>query len=115
MTNKDNVTTRIPAKRYLTLDEMCAVVGISSKQFAAWQRDYGHVGYGGQHYTRLNVLKVMQLKATFAPYVDAFTHNFVDDAGDPAIDSQQDKKKLGKKLESIDKVLTLAAIVEQAS
>ncbi|QJQ52166.1 MULTISPECIES: hypothetical protein [Vitreoscilla] len=111
MISKDNWS--IPAQRYFTLDQLCQLVGISQKQFEAWQRDYGYVGYGGRHYTRLDVLKVMQLKHTFAPYVDAFTHNFVDEAGNPAVDAIEVQQQLQQLLHSIDHVLTVSNLVEQ--
>ena len=106
MTNKDNIL--IPAQRYFTQDQLCQLVGISGKQFEAWQRDYGYVGYGGNHYTRLDVLKVLKLKHTFAPYVDAFTHNFVDETGQPAADSLEVRKHLQQLLDSVEKVLSLS-------
>ena len=68
MTSKDNLN-RIPAQRYFTQEELCQVVGISSKEFEAWQRDHGLIGYGGNHYSRLDVVKALRLKSTFAPYV----------------------------------------------
>ena len=35
MTSKDNLIS-VPAQRYFSEEELCEVVGISSKQFAAW-------------------------------------------------------------------------------
>ena len=113
MTSKDNLN-RIPAQRYFTQEELCQVVGISSKEFEAWQRDHGLIGYGGNHYSRLDVVKALRLKSTFAPYVDAFTHNFVDEAGEPAADSLEVRQQLNTVLEQIDKVLTLSEFTEVA-
>ena len=112
MTSKDNLN-RIPAQRYFTQEELCQVVGISSKEFEAWQRDYGLIGYGGNHYSRLDVLKVVQLKPTFAPYVDAFTHNFIDEAGEPAMDAVVVKQKLHDIVNEIDKVLALSQLAQE--
>lgn len=111
MISKDNCS--IPAQRYFTLDQLCQLVGISRKQFEAWQRDYGYVGYGGTHYTRLDVLKVLKLKHTFAPYVDAFTHNFVDASGEPAADAIEVQQQLQQLLQSVEHVLAVSSIVEQ--
>ena len=112
MTSKDNLS-HIPAQRYFTTDELCQIVGISRKQFEAWQRDHGLIGFGGKRYTRLDVVKVLQLKSTFAPYVDAFTHNFVNEAGEHAIDAMVVKEQLSAMLDNIDKVLALSDLAEQ--
>ena len=113
MTSKDNLTS-VPAQRYFTAEELCQIVGISSKQFAAWQREHGLIGFGGKHYSRLDVLKVLQLKPTFAPYVDGFTHNFVDEAGEPAMDALAVKHKLNDIVSEIDKVLALSQLAQEA-
>lgn len=69
MTN--NVDLTIPAKRYFTLDELCRLLQIEPEGFARWQHDHGVVvGYGGEHYTRLDVVKLLKLKNTFAPYAE---------------------------------------------
>lgn len=69
MTN--NVDLTIPAKRYFTLDELCGLLQISPYGFAQWQHDHGVVvGYGGERYTRLDVVKLLKLKSTFAPYAE---------------------------------------------
>ena len=112
MTSKDNLTS-VPAQRYFTAEELCQIVGISSKQFAAWQREHGLIGFGGKHYSRLDVLKVLQLKPTFAPYVDAFTHNFIDEAGEPAMDAVVVKQKLHDIVNEIDKVLALSQLAQE--
>ena len=109
MTSKDNLIS-VPAQRYFSEEELCEVVGISSKQFAAWQRERGLIGWGGTHYSRLDVVKVLRLKATFAPYVDAFTHNFEDEAGQPAADPLEVKQQLCQLLQKIDDVLILSNI-----
>ncbi|UOO88580.1 hypothetical protein LVJ82_14075 [Vitreoscilla massiliensis] len=112
MTSKDNLI-QIPAQRYFSTEDLCHIVGISRKQFEAWQRDHGLLGFGGEHYTRLDVVKIAQLKSTFAPYVDAFTHNFVDEAGEPALDAIAVQTQLTAMLAQIDKVLTISAMAEE--
>ena len=68
MTNNNNPV--IPAKRYFTLDEMCQLVQISPAQFAQWQHENNVViGYGGDRYTRSDVVKLLKLKDTFEPYI----------------------------------------------
>lgn len=63
MTNNNNPV--IPAKRYFTLDEMCQLLQISPAQFAQWQHENNVViGYGGDRYTRSDVVKLLKLKDT---------------------------------------------------
>lgn len=109
MTSKDNLP-HIPAQRYFTQDELCRIVGISTKEFQAWQRANGQLGYGGQHYTRLDVMKAWQLRHTFAPYLDAFTHNLTDENGDPVMDVIEVTNHLNQILTSIETVITLSSL-----
>ena len=52
MTSNAPDLPHIPAQRYFTLNELCALVEISPEQFAQWQHAHGVVvGYGGDHYT----------------------------------------------------------------
>ena len=68
MTSNAPDLPHIPAQRYFTLNELCALVEISPEQFAQWQHAHGVVvGYGGDHYTRQDVMKLRRLKDTFAP------------------------------------------------
>ncbi|MDO5070544.1 MAG: hypothetical protein Q4D78_10225 [Neisseria zoodegmatis] len=106
MTNSVNTTPLIPAKRYFSLNEMCELVQISPAQFAQWQHENGIVvGYGGNNYTRADVLKLIKLKDTFAPFVDTFTHNALDAAGNPAIQADEMRDELQKMLGEIEKTL----------
>ncbi|MDO1510285.1 MULTISPECIES: hypothetical protein [Neisseria] len=108
MTNNANATVLpvIPAKRYFTLDEMCELVQISPAQFAQWQHENGMViGYGGDRYTRLDVVKLRKLKDTFAPFVDEFNHNALDADGNPAIQADEMRAELQKLLAGIEKTL----------
>lgn len=101
-----NTSPAIPAKRYFTLDEVCRLVQISSKQFAQWQHENGAVvGYGGERYTRADVVKLLKLKDTFAPYEDAFSHNALDAEGNPAANADEVRERLKKVLADLEKVL----------
>ena len=106
MTNNANPVPTIPAKRYFSLHEMCELVQISPAQFAQWQHENGVVvGYGGNRYTRADVLKLIKLKDTFAPFVDTFTHNRLDAEGNPAIQADEMRGELQKMLDGIEKTL----------
>ena len=109
MTSKDNLP-HIPAQRYFTQDELCRLVGISPKEFQTWQWEYGQLGYGGEHYTRLDVIKAWQLRHTFAPYVDAFTHNLTDAKGEPAIDAIEVSHQLQQMLQNIENIIVLSSL-----
>lgn len=104
MTN--NVNPTIPAKRYFTLDEVCALVQISPSQFARWQHENGTVvGYGGDRYTRSDVVKLLKLKETFAPYADQSDEDVLDSNGNPAISSQDLKLELENILNDLTQVV----------
>lgn len=104
MTN--NANPSVPAKRYFTLDEMCALVQISPSQFAQWQHENAVViGYGGDRYTRSDVVKLLKLKDTFAPYADAFSHDAVDADGRPAANAEEVRQGLQSVLADLEKAL----------
>ncbi len=104
MTNNANPV--IPAQRYFTLDEVCALAQISPSQFAQWQHENGVVvGYGGDRYTRSDVVKLMKLKDTFAPYVDSFSHGAVDADGHPAANAEEVRVALKNVLVDLEKAL----------
>ncbi|WP_066569226.1 hypothetical protein [Snodgrassella sp. CFCC 13594] len=106
MANTHNELPPIPAKRYFTLDELCQLADISAEQFAAWQHAHGAViGYGGNRYTRLDVIKVRQLRDSFAPYINGFTRNQTDADGNPAIDAEDARAQLQKLLRSLESAL----------
>ncbi|MCP2041717.1 hypothetical protein L1281_002328 [Neisseria sp. HSC-16F19] len=96
----------IPAKRYFSLDELCRLADISPAQFEAWQHENGVVvGYGGDRYTRQDVLKVRQLSQTFSPYINPFTRNQTDANGNPAIDADEVRSQLQDVLKNIENTL----------
>lgn len=105
MTNNVNLPN-IPAKRYFSLSEMCELAQISPAQFAQWQHENGVVvGYGGNSYTRADVLKVLKLKDTFEPFIDTFNHNALDASGNPAIRAEEMRAELKKMLGEVEKTL----------
>ena len=105
MTNNAN-RPAVPAKRYFTLDEVCELVQISPSQFAQWQHENGIVvGYGGDRYTRSDVVKLLKLKDTFAPYVDRFSRDSLDANGHPAAKAEEVKAELNSILADLQKAL----------
>ncbi len=107
MTNNNrNALPPVPAQRYFTLDELCRLADISAAQFAAWQHEHGVlVGYGGQYYTRRDVMRIRQLRDTFEPYVDPFTRNHCDANGNPAINVLEARNQLQNVLRNIETAL----------
>ncbi len=106
MTNNANSLPPLPDKRYFTLNEVCELVQISPAQFAEWQNANGTViGYGGELYTRRDVVKLRQVKGTFAPFIDEFNHNALDEAGNPAADAEEIRVGLQNMLANIEKTL----------
>lgn len=106
MENKANLLPPIPAQRYFTQEELCYLADISKEQFATWQHAYGTViGYGGDRYTRLDVIKIRHLRNSFAPYIDAFSRNQTDAHGYPAMNAQEARQQLENLLNSIEAVL----------
>ncbi|MDO5640650.1 MAG: hypothetical protein Q4G28_12365 [Neisseria sp.] len=106
MTNNANALPAVPAKRYFSLEEMCELVQISPAQFERWQHENGVViGYGGERYTRMDVVKLRRLKNTFAPYVNEFNRNALDAEGNPAIDAEGVRRALQEVLADLEKTL----------
>lgn len=101
-----NVNPPIPAKRYFTLDEVCRLVQISPEQFAQWQHENAVViGYGGDRYTRSDVVKLLKLKETFAPYAEELPPEVLDAEGRPAADTEEIRASLNHALADLEKVL----------
>ncbi|KDN15304.1 hypothetical protein BGI40_09465 [Snodgrassella communis] len=106
MENKHKQLLPIPAQRYFTLDELCRLADISAEQFSVWQQIHGVVvGYGGQHYTRADVIKIRQLRNSFKPYTDPFTRNQVDADGNPAIEATEVRQQIEKVVDNLNSVL----------
>lgn len=106
MENKPKQLLPIPAQRYFTLEELCQLADISKEQFTAWQQIHGVViGYGGQHYTRADVIKIRQLRDSFTSYIDPFTRNQVDAEGNPAIDALETRQHIEKIMDNLNSVL----------
>ena len=104
MTNNNNPV--IPAKRYFTLDEMCQLVQISPDQFAQWQHENNVViGYGGDRYTRSDVVKLLKLKDTFEPYIDTFNRGALDANGNPAANAEEVRHGLVQILSDLERHL----------
>ncbi|STZ76198.1 DNA-binding protein [Bergeriella denitrificans] len=105
MTN--NANPAVPAQRYFTLDEMCALLQISPAQFARWQQEHGIViGYGGDRYTRADVVKLLKLKDTFLPYTDSFSQGLQAADGQPAADAEEIRVGLKNVLADLENALS---------
>ena len=63
------------------------------------------VGYGGDRYTRSDVVKLLKLKDTFAPYVDLFSRDSLDANGNPAAKAEEVKAGLNSILADLQKAL----------
>ena len=106
METKPNRLAAIPAKRYFTLEELCRLADISEEQFVHWQHSNGIViGYGGQHYTRNDVIKVRQLSKSFTPNIDPYTRNERDMFGNPAIDAIETSQHIQSVINNLTNVL----------
>ncbi|MBP6117512.1 MAG: hypothetical protein KBC57_01855 [Neisseriaceae bacterium] len=106
MQNKNNHLPPVPQQRYFTLAEVCDLAQIDAHNFEQWQYQNGVVlGYGGNVYSRQDVLKIRQLRASFEPSVDAFTLDQLDTAGEPAIDGVAAKAQLGAILKRLEAAL----------
>ncbi len=106
METKPNRLEPIPAKRYFTVEELCRLADISEEQFIQWQHTNGVIiGYGGQHYTRNDIIKVRQLRRSFMPYVDPFTRNERDMYGNPAIDAMETRQHIQSVIDQLNNTL----------
>ncbi|MBP6563902.1 MAG: hypothetical protein KA214_10545 [Neisseriaceae bacterium] len=106
MQNKNNHLPPVPQQRYFTLPQLCALAQIDAHDFEQWQYQNGVVlGYGGNVYSRQDVLKVRQLRASFEPEVDPYTRNQLTAAGEPVIDASDTKAALGAILNRLEACL----------
>lgn len=101
MINNANLPV-IPAKRYFTLEEMCNLARIDVAQFVKWQREGQVFGRGGKYFTRLDVMKIRQLRYAG---VDGFAQGHLDVNGKPIISAQEMRGELKKLLVKIEKTL----------
>lgn len=92
----------IPAKRYFTLEEMCNLAKIDAAQFVKWQREGQIFGRGGKYFTRLDLMKIRQLRYADA---DGFVQGHLDINGKPIISAQEVRSELKKLLVKIEKTL----------
>lgn len=93
----------IPAKRYFSIDEACAVLGIDRAQLMEWQRQEGMLlGKGANTLTRLDVLKLRQLRHSIGDY---FARGSLDAQGNPVIGADEMREHLAVLLGDIEKTL----------
>ena len=93
----------IPAKRYFSIDEACAVLDIDRAQLMEWQRQEGMLlGKGANTLTRLDVLKLRQLQHGIGDY---FAHGSLDAQGNPVIGADEMREHLAGLLGDIEKTL----------
>ncbi len=101
MTNNADLPV-IPTKRYFSLQEVCQLANVKPDQLAEWQRQEGRlIGKGGNHFTRLDVIKIRQLHHGISDSVA----EVVDEHGNPAISNQEMRNELKKMLGNIEKML----------
>ena len=93
----------IPAKRYFSIDEACAVLDIDRAQLMEWQRQEGMLlGKGANTLTRLDVLKLRQLRHSIGDY---FARGSLDAQGNPVIGADEMREHLAVLLGDIEKTL----------
>ena len=93
----------IPAKRYFSIDEACAVLDIGRAQLMEWQRQEGMLlGKGANTLTRLDVLKLRQLRHSIGDY---FARGSLDAQGNPVIGADEMREHLAELLGDIEKTL----------
>ena len=93
----------IPAKRYFSIDEACAVLDIDRAQLMEWQRQEGMLlGKGANTLTRLDVLKLRQLRHSIGDY---FARGSLDAQGNPVIGADEMSEHLAGLLGDIEKTL----------
>lgn len=93
----------IPAKRYFSIDEACAVLDIDRAQLMEWQRQEGMLlGKGANTLTRLDVLKLRQLRHSIGDY---FARGSLDAQGNPVIGAEEMREHLTGLLGDIEKTL----------
>ena len=93
----------IPAKRYFSIDEACAVLDIDRAQLMEWQRQEGMLlGKGANTLTRLDVLKLRQLRHSIGDY---FARGSLDRHGNPVISADEMRDELALMLAKIDTAL----------
>lgn len=93
----------IPAKRYFSIDEACAVLDIDRAQLMEWQCQEGMLlGKGANTLTRLDVLKLRQLRHSIDDY---FARGSLDAQGNPVIGADEMRDHLAGLLGDIEKTL----------
>ncbi|SSY80005.1 hypothetical protein [Alysiella crassa] len=93
----------IPTKRYFSLQEVCQLANVKPEQLAEWQRQEGRVlGKGGNHFTRLDVIKIRQLHHGIS---DNTPNTGLDENGNPVISVNEMRDELKKMLGNIEKML----------
>lgn len=102
MTNNANLPV-IPAKRYFSLTEATHLAQLNIGQIQQWQQQEGVVlGKGAQALTRLDVIKLRQMRHSISDY---FALNSLDGQGNPVIDAHEMRQELNTMLQNINKVL----------
>lgn len=71
-----------------------------------WQHENNVViGYGGDRYTRSDVVKLLKLKDTFEPYIDTFSRGALDVNGNPAATAEEVRHGLMQILSDLERHL----------
>ncbi len=93
----------LPAKRYFSREEACALAGILPEQLLEWQRQEGGlIGKGNHTFTRQDVINLRQLNHGISDY---FAREALDTHGDPVISAAQMRDSLQTMLTQFEKAL----------
>ncbi|MDO4433539.1 MAG: hypothetical protein Q4B82_03035 [Alysiella sp.] len=93
----------IPAKRYFTLAEAGNLAGLDVAQITEWQQQEGMIlGKGANTLTRLDVIKLRQLRHSISDY---FAKDALDADGMPVISADEMRLALENMLADIEKNL----------
>lgn len=102
MLNNANLPV-IPAKRYFSREEACALAGILPEQLLEWQRQEGGlIGKGNQIFTRQDIIKLRQLAHGIGDY---FAREALDAQGNPVITATQMRQELNTLLNKFERAL----------
>lgn len=96
----------IPAKRYFSFAEACTLAGLDEEQVREWQQQEMQVlGKGANTLTRLDVIKLRQLRHGIGDY---FARGALDAHGNPVIGADEMRRELNGMLEKIHSALASA-------
>lgn len=100
MKNNADSLPPIPAKRYFNLSEAAQLANLELFQIQEWlQQDGSVLGKGAKTLTRLDVIKLRQLRHGIQ---DLFAKDYLDSKGRPVISADEARDSLKKMLVEIE-------------